>query len=95
MPSHGLIRRFPDLFAIEAEWRWSGDHYRRTALHWLANYDPNAATIAESCGRSMAPMADLAPPLATILPRHRGPVWQPAGEVWGVSHYRLTPKLDH
>src|SRR5690606_5483116 len=32
MPSHGLIRRFPDLFEVEDEWRWSGRHYARTAL---------------------------------------------------------------
>jgi len=39
MPSHGLIGQYGDLFAIEKEWRWSGAHYQRTALAWLANFD--------------------------------------------------------
>jgi cyclopropane-fatty-acyl-phospholipid synthase len=39
MPSHGLIRQYADLFAVEKEWRWSGVHYQRTALDWLANFD--------------------------------------------------------
>jgi cyclopropane-fatty-acyl-phospholipid synthase len=45
MPSHRLIHRFPDLFQVEQEWRWSGTHYRRTALDWLANFDGNAKEI--------------------------------------------------
>ena len=28
MPSHRLIREFPDLFAVEEEWHWSGFNYR-------------------------------------------------------------------
>jgi cyclopropane-fatty-acyl-phospholipid synthase len=39
MPSHGLMRRYDDLFEVEAEWRWSGTHYERTALDWLARMD--------------------------------------------------------
>ncbi|HEX3982523.1 MAG TPA: cyclopropane-fatty-acyl-phospholipid synthase family protein, partial [Acidisoma sp.] len=30
MPSRGLMHCFPDLFAVEEEWHWSGVHYRRT-----------------------------------------------------------------
>ena len=33
MPSRGLIRQFPDCFAVDAEWRWNGRHYQRTARH--------------------------------------------------------------
>eukprot|EP01035_Chromulina_nebulosa_P037451 gene37451-50541_t len=39
MPSFDLPHRFGDLFTVEQEWRWSGLHYRRTALDWLANFD--------------------------------------------------------
>jgi cyclopropane-fatty-acyl-phospholipid synthase len=39
MPSHHLIRQYGDLFEVEKEWRWSGTHYQRTALDWLANFD--------------------------------------------------------
>ena len=39
MPSHRLIRQFPELFAVEQEWRWNGVHYRKTAQHWLEKFD--------------------------------------------------------
>ena len=45
MPSHGLIAQFPELFTLEQDWRWSGTHYQKTALDWLALYDRNIATI--------------------------------------------------
>jgi cyclopropane-fatty-acyl-phospholipid synthase len=45
MPTVGLIRQFPDLFAVEEEWRWSGSHYKRTALQWLELFDANRAKI--------------------------------------------------
>ena len=92
MPSHGLIRLFPDLFAVEAEWRWSGEHYRRTARHWLANYDRNAAAIT---GVLRDVYGDAWP-----LWRRRwrlfflataGLFGAQGGGVWGVSHYRLAP----
>ena len=34
--SDPAIRRF---IRIEKEWRWSGTHYQRTALDWLANFN--------------------------------------------------------
>ena len=49
MPSHGLIRQFPDLFTLEADWRWNGEHYARTAEAWLANYDRNARECCKRC----------------------------------------------
>ncbi len=45
MPSHHLIRQYADLFEIEKEWRWSGTHYQRTALDWLANFDAHRDEI--------------------------------------------------
>jgi cyclopropane-fatty-acyl-phospholipid synthase len=39
MPSHHLIRQ------VEKEWRWSGTHYQRTALDWLANFDASRDEI--------------------------------------------------
>ncbi len=92
MPSHDLAGQFPDLFAVEADWRWSGQHYARTARQWLENFDANRDRIdpvlAEVYGRR-----------ATVWRRrwrlfflataglfgHRG------GQEWGVSHYRLRP----
>lgn len=92
MPSHDLIRQFPDLFEVEESWRWCGVHYEKTALDWLANYDRNAWRIrpvleavygrdATLWGRRWRLFF-----LATAgLFGHRG------GEEWGVSHYRLKP----
>jgi cyclopropane-fatty-acyl-phospholipid synthase len=45
MPAQDLPHRFGDLYSVEDEWRWSGAHYRRTALDWLGNFDANAETI--------------------------------------------------
>ena len=92
MPSHNLIRQFPDLFEVEADWRWSGRHYERTALDWLANYDRNDAVIRPILEQVYGRDASLWRRrwrlffLATAgLFGHRG------GEEWGVSHYRLKP----
>lgn len=92
MPSHNLIRQFPDLFSVEADWRWSGKHYERTALDWLANYDRNVAVIRPVLESVYGPNATLWHRrwrlffLSTAgLFGHRD------GEEWGVSHYRLKP----
>jgi cyclopropane-fatty-acyl-phospholipid synthase len=92
MPSHGLIGRFGDLFELEADARWSGTHYQRTALDWLANYDANIAQIDQILRRVYG--ADFK------LWRRRWRLFFLAtaglfgcqgGTVWGVSHYRLRP----
>ena len=90
MPSHGLIRQFPDQFRVEAEWRWSGAHYRRTANDWLANFDRHDAQISAilksvydadwRVWRRRWRLFFLA--TAGLFGARRG-------EVWGVSHYRL------
>ena len=90
MPSHQLIREFPDLFHCEKSWRWSGDHYRRTAFDWLRNFDRNRASIdvilADVYGKDAA------------LWRRRwrlfflataGLFGHDDGADWGVSHYLL------
>ena len=92
MPSHGLMAQFPDLFAVEADWRWSGAHYEKTALDWLANYDRNIDRIRPVLEAVYGRDAMLWHRrwrlffLATAgLFGHRG------GREWGVSHYRLRP----
>ena len=92
MPSHDLIRQFPDLFAVESDWRWSGEHYERTAEDWLANYDRNAAEIMPVLREVYGADAKLWHRrwrlffLATSgLFGHSG------GAEWAVSHYRLRP----
>jgi cyclopropane-fatty-acyl-phospholipid synthase len=95
MPSHGLIGQFSDLFAVEAQWRWSGEHYRRTANDWLANFDRNGAAVAAVLRETYGSEADLWRRrwrlffLATA-----GLFGDGRGEVWGVSHYRLKPARE-
>ncbi len=92
MPSHGLIRQFADLFELEQDWRWSGEHYARTARDWLANYDANAAAIAPV-------LAEVYGDKATLWGRRwrlfflatEGLFGHAGGSEWAVSHYRLRP----
>ncbi len=92
MPSQQLINEFPDLFAVEASWRWSGTHYARTAEDWLKNYDRHAEAIDVVLRQTYGADANLWRRrwrlffLATSgLFGHAG------GAEWGVGHYRLKP----
>jgi cyclopropane-fatty-acyl-phospholipid synthase len=92
MPSHGLIRQFEDLLTVEADWRWSGRHYERTALDWLARFDANVERINPL-------LADVYGADAVLWRRRwrlfflatAGLFGHGGGTVWGVSHYRLAP----
>jgi cyclopropane-fatty-acyl-phospholipid synthase len=92
MPSHGLMMRFPEFFAVEQDWRWSGAHYQRTALDWLDNFDANGTAIDTILAEVYGADADLWRRrwrlffLATA-----GLFGHANGEEWGVSHYRLRP----
>jgi cyclopropane-fatty-acyl-phospholipid synthase len=92
MPSHGLMQYFSDLFSVEAEWRWSGEHYQRTANDWLANYDRHEDEIMAVLRAVYADEARLWRRrwrlffLATA-----GLFGYRNGREWGVSHYLLTP----
>jgi cyclopropane-fatty-acyl-phospholipid synthase len=90
MPSHHLIRQYGDLFAIEKEWRWSGTHYQRTALDWLANFDKHADEI-ETVLRGV-----YGGDTGLWMRRWRwfflatsGLFGYANGDEWGVSHYRM------
>jgi cyclopropane-fatty-acyl-phospholipid synthase len=93
MPSHGLIGHFDDLFTVEAEWRWNGVEYQRTARAWLKNFDSQGEKVdrilKDVYGRDWR------------LWRRRwrlfflatmGLFGHASGDVWGVSHYRLAPR---
>lgn len=93
MPSHTLIQEFSELFALEREWRWSGEHYARTAADWLTNFDRNGDAIDAVLARTYGEDAGLWRRrwrlffLATI-----GLFGHGDGGEWGVSHYRLVPR---
>ncbi len=94
MPSTGLVRCFPHLFAVEEEWRWDGRHYQRTAEAWLANFDKNANEIQTI-------LRDVYGEDASLWKRRwrlfflavAGLFGHADGTAWGVSHYRLAPVL--
>jgi cyclopropane-fatty-acyl-phospholipid synthase len=92
MPSHDLIRFFPDCFTIDAQWRWNGRHYQRTAQDWLQNFDRNGDAVFEILRTVYGRDARLWQRrwrlffLATM-----GLFGHADGEEWGVSHYRLAP----
>jgi cyclopropane-fatty-acyl-phospholipid synthase len=92
MPSHALIREFPDLFEVEAEWRWNGRNYERTALDWLANFDRNDDAVMRVLTATYGDAGELWKRrwrlffLATA-----GLFGHGDGQEWAVSHYRLRP----
>jgi cyclopropane-fatty-acyl-phospholipid synthase len=90
MPSHHLIRQYADLFEVEKEWRWSGTHYQRTALDWLANFDSRRDEI-EGILRGL-----YGSDTALWMRRWRwfflataGLFGYADGIEWGVSHFRM------
>ncbi len=92
MPAQDLVHRFPDLYRVEAEWRWSGENYRATALDWLANFDAERERIDRILLDVYGSDADLWRRrwrlffLATA-----GLFGHAEGAEWGVGHYRLAP----
>ena len=90
MPSHRLIRQYADLFEVEQEWRWSGAHYQRTALDWLARFDSHRDDIAAS-------LRDVHGDATAIWMRRwrwfflaiAGLFSYAEGSEWGVSQYRM------
>ncbi len=92
MPSHGLMRHFPDLFEVEQDWRWSGAHYAHTARAWLANYDRHAAEIGAILDGVYGEEAALwRKRWRLFFLATEGLFGHAGGTEWGVSHYRLKP----
>ena len=90
MPGQGLIRRFPTLVEVESEWRWSGEHYRRTANAWLANFDEHHDAIQAILHRVYGADAGIwSRRWRLFFLATAGLFGNRDGEVWGVSHYRL------
>lgn len=93
MPSHALMRSFPEIIEVEEEARWSGSHYAQTARHWLENFDRNETEI-------MAVLKDVYGADAALWKRRwrwfylatEGLFGHDGGREWGISHYRLRAK---
>jgi cyclopropane-fatty-acyl-phospholipid synthase len=92
MPSHGLVAQFPESFTVAREWRWSGRHYQRTALDWLANFDANRTTITRLLTQVYGADARLWRRRWRLFYLATAGLFGHAdGEEWGVSHYLLSP----
>jgi len=92
MPAHDLPHRFPDLFTVEDEWRWSGENYRRTAMDWLANFDAHSAEITPILKAVYGKDAGLWRRRWRLFFLATAGLWGHAGgSEWGVGHYRLKP----
>jgi cyclopropane-fatty-acyl-phospholipid synthase len=92
MPSHDLIREFPDLFTVEADWRWDGVHYARTLLDWLVNFDRNEDAIAPILRATYGADARLwKRRWRLFFLASAGLFGHRDGREWAVSHYRLRP----
>lgn len=94
MPSEQLAGQFPDLFAVDEQWWWSGSHYARTARLWLENYDRHIDKIVPVL------KATYGDDWRLWLRRWRlfflateGLFGHQNGEVWGVVHVRLKPAV--
>ena len=93
MPCHDLAQNFPDLFAVDAEWRWNGTHYARTARDWLANMDRNE----QACDQLLRDVYGKDAKLwhrrwRLFLLATEGLFGYRDGSEWGVSHYRMSPR---
>ena len=92
MPSHELVRQFSDLFTLEQDWRWSGEHYARTAEDWLKNFDDQADEIGKVLREVYRADAKLwARRWRLFFLATAGLFGHAGGAEWGVSHYRLRP----
>jgi cyclopropane-fatty-acyl-phospholipid synthase len=92
MPARDLPHRFPDLYAVEDEWHWSGTHYARTAADWLARFDRHGDEIARLFAAVYGPQAGLwLRRWRLFFLATRGLFGHAGGSEWGVGHYRLAP----
>ncbi len=91
MPSSDTFLNFQDDLSVEQRWLWSGQHYEKTANHWLDNMDANKDNLM--------PLFD------EVYGKDASIWWQrwrlffmscaelfglEKGCQWGVNHYRFT-----
>ncbi|HAN98325.1 MAG TPA: SAM-dependent methyltransferase [Planctomycetaceae bacterium] len=94
MPGDDWLLRFQEDLVVTRQWRWSGDHYRRTAEAWL--------------GQMAIHRNELLTIFREVYPNQSPELWYrrwrmlylagaemfgaDRGEEWWVSHYRFEPR---
>ena len=92
MPSRNLVGHFPESFALEHQWHWSGQHYQQTAVQWLENFDANRPRIDQLLREVYGELAPLWRRRWRLFYLATAGLFGHAdGEAWGVSHYLLKP----
>lgn len=93
MPADAQMLRCQDDLRVEAHWRVSGDHYRRTAEAWLANFDRHRDELGPVLATTYGDRADAMANLWRVFFIACAELWGFAGgSEWFVSHYRLRPR---
>ena len=77
MPADELFLRICGKLELERRWRWSGEHYAKTAEAWLRNTDRNQTDILDLFARGFVRKGGAAgfSPLAHFLPRLLRNLW--------------------
>ena len=92
MPSADTLLHFQDALRIEQRWLLSGQHYEKTANHWLENQDRHAAEVLRVLGEAYGAKD------AAIWAQRWRMFWMACAELfghaggteWGVAHYRFS-----
>ena len=93
MPSDDLLLHFQDDLAIRDHWTHSGEHYRRTAEHWLENYDRNREPIMRILREAYGDEATVWWNRWRVFILACAELWGfRGGSEWQVSHYLFSKR---
>lgn len=92
MPSADLLPSIESPLAVEAQWRWDGRHYQRTANAWLANLDAMRAPALEVLARTYgsAEAARWFGRWRIFFMACAELFGYAGGSEWGIAHYRFA-----
>jgi cyclopropane-fatty-acyl-phospholipid synthase len=95
MPSDDLALFFPEHLQIDQRWRWSGEHYKKTAEAWLANMDAHKTALwpvlESTYGESGAQKWWMRWRIFFLACAEM--FGYDNGQQWWVSHYRFTKRI--
>jgi cyclopropane-fatty-acyl-phospholipid synthase len=90
MPAADTLLHFQRHLHLDERWMMSGEHYRRTANHWLANHDARGTQVMESLRGTYGEAAALWNQRWRIFWMACAELFgYGGGEEWQVAHYRF------